>query len=146
MKKLLTALMVGLLALPVMAKPVKNIEQAIELVERSIIKNKLTELPIQCLMFIENDVGNDFPYHQIDVREKHNQECGGDPETAPRLFSYSVNKKKGFLKTDAIWREDGEEFSGILYPIDPISPVILYEKGKERKLKYFVRGSGREIK
>ena len=37
----------------------------------------------------------------VDVREKHNEQCGGDPTTAPRLFSYEIDRRSGKMKTDA---------------------------------------------
>lgn len=99
MKKLLTALCLGLWVGSVGAKPVNNFEQAVDLVAKSVMKNKLTSLKLDCLMFMENETSN---YYEIDIRENHNPKCGGDPETAPRLMSYQVNKKNGRLCTDSI--------------------------------------------
>ena len=39
--------------------------------------------------------------HRVDVREKHDAQCGGDPATAPRLFSYEIDRRSGKMKTDA---------------------------------------------
>lgn len=71
--------------------------QAIDLVAKSIERNQLTALKTECLMFV---VANKPTFYEIDVHEKHNQQCGGDPATAPRLFGYQVDKQTGSLKTD----------------------------------------------
>lgn len=71
--------------------------QAIDLVMKSIKQNQLTALKTECLMFV---VENKLTFYEIDVREKHNQQCGGDPATAPRLFGYRVDKQTGSLKID----------------------------------------------
>lgn len=88
------------LSVGVMAKPVKSFDQAIDLVMKSVEKNKLTSLKKECLMFVESEQ-TDKAYI-VDVRENHNAECGGDPHTALRLFTYSVNKANGIVKTDDI--------------------------------------------
>ncbi|OOF53114.1 hypothetical protein [Rodentibacter genomosp. 2] len=142
MKRILTALLFSLLGCSLaVAKPVKNIDQAIDLVEKSIIKNKLTMLKTECLSFSYG--GNDI-YYEIEVRENHNEICGGDPETSPKLFTYTVNKNTGRLKTDAIATpcyinklgnqlhyckgEKGE----YLVPIDPVSPIIIYDPPRNK--------------
>lgn len=141
MKRILTVLCLSLITTTAIAKPVKNIDQAIDLVEKSIVKNKLTTLKTECLSFVHG--GNDI-YYEIDVREKHNEQCGGDPETAPKLFTYMINKKTGRLKTDAIATpcyinkvgnqlhycrgEKGE----YLVPIDPVSPIIIYDPPRNK--------------
>lgn len=71
--------------------------QAIDLVMKSIERNQLTVLKTECLMFV---VENKTTFYEIDVREKHNQHCGGDPTIAPRLFTYQVNKQTGSMKID----------------------------------------------
>jgi len=38
---------------------------------------------------------------RVDVREKHDATCGGDPATAPRLFSVEVNVATGSVSSDA---------------------------------------------
>lgn len=86
------------------AKPVKTFEQAVDKVIISVKKNQLTTLERECLLFVESDETE--TYYAVDVRENHNEKCGGDPETAPRLMSYEVKKKSGKLCTDSIrWAE-----------------------------------------
>lgn len=61
-------------------------------------KHKLTSLLIECLSFEEEDVVNGKK--RIDVREVHNEKCGGDPNVAPRVFSFQVDMATGEFKTD----------------------------------------------
>lgn len=106
MKKLTLFLALTALGLSVgvMAKPVKSFDQAIDLVMKSVEKNKLTSLKKECLMFVESEQTD--VYYYVDVREVHNETCGGDPETAPRLMSYEVQRKTGQLCTDsATWAQ-----------------------------------------
>lgn len=105
MKKSLTALLLSLLACSfVMAKPVKNIDQAVSMVIKSVEKNHLTPLKLECLIFMES--GETPQVYMVDVRENHNEKCGGDPETAPRLMSYEINKQTGKMCTDSVrWAE-----------------------------------------
>ncbi len=44
---------------------------------------------------IEGAPKNNEPfYFTFDLRERHNQECGGDPEISPRITTISVSRKK----------------------------------------------------
>ncbi|MDO4696166.1 MAG: hypothetical protein Q4A49_01315 [Neisseria sp.] len=105
MKKILTVLLVSLPTSSfVIAKPVKTIEQAVSMVTKSVEKNNLTPLKSACLMFMKS--GETKHTYMIDVRENHNEQCGGDPETAPRLMSYEVNRQTGKMCTDSVrWAE-----------------------------------------
>ncbi|MFZ7156911.1 hypothetical protein ACLS0M_09405 [Avibacterium avium] len=142
MKRFFSALIASIMSFNfALAAPITNIAQAVELVERSIIKNQLSPLPLDCIMFTEMHTESHSPNYQIDVRENHNSQCGGDPNTAPRLFSYLVNKITGRLQTDAIWLEGHDEFSGEFYPIDP---VVNKQKSGE-KLIYFIKRSNKQI-
>lgn len=76
---------------------IKNESAALEKVIQSIEKHKLTSLHRECLLFISDDKGD---YYEIEVRENHNEKCGGDPQTAPRLFKYEVNKYSAEMQTD----------------------------------------------
>lgn len=80
---------------------VKNEDMALKKVIQSINKHKLTSLQEECLLFISNNYDD---FYEIEVREKHNNICGGDPQTEPRLFTYEVNKKTGKMQTDEpVW-------------------------------------------
>lgn len=74
---------------------------ALEKVIQSIYKHKLTTLKKECLLFIPDDKGD---YYEIEVREKHSEKCGGDPQISPRLFNYEVDKQTGKMRTDdPVW-------------------------------------------
>ena len=114
----LTALLgVGQLSCAVWAAPVRDDSQATKLVLQSIVKNNLTRLKTECLMFVPKDHGVQF---EIDVRENHNQHCGGDPDTAPRLMTYLVDKKTGALQSNAFELAERHHatWSGQYYPVD----------------------------
>lgn len=49
-------------------------------------------------MFMAEKTRNGY---RVDVREKHNAQCGGNSRIAPRLFSYEVDLRNGKMKTDA---------------------------------------------
>lgn len=63
-------------------------------------KFKLTNIELSCLNFVvlENQIERK---KVIDVHEKHNTLCGGDPETSPRLFSIAINESNGEIWSDA---------------------------------------------
>lgn len=115
MKKFITAamIMLGLMSANVSAAPIKTEAEAVKAVQKSIQKNKLTPLAPDCISYVM--AGEDKSQFMIDVREIHNKKCGGDPNFAPRLFSFLIAKKDGSLKTDA-WR-DGVEWDGEFHPI-----------------------------
>jgi hypothetical protein len=72
----------------------------LERVQRAIGQYQLTSRPLACLTLTV--VPSASPASTlIDVREKHDQTCGGDPATAPRLFSVQVDTETGQLSSDA---------------------------------------------
>lgn len=79
----------------VCAAPVAEESQAVNLVRTSIEKKHSNDIRAECLSFITDDKGNHF---SVSVHEKHNAQCGGDPTTAPHLFTYLVDKADGTLK------------------------------------------------
>ena len=69
--------------------------------EKNITKKfKLTKVKMSCLIFkkLDEKVANKVI---VEVREKHNSECGGDPITSPRLFSIDFNESNDKVWTDA---------------------------------------------
>ncbi|WP_369714849.1 hypothetical protein [Leptotrichia alba] len=99
------------------AAPVRNADEAVELVEESIINhgfggNQGTE----CMKFYVDETDDEF---EIDVHSD-NEKCGGDSSVEPRLFSYTVNKETGELATDNMsYAEDqGVDWEGDFLPID----------------------------
>jgi hypothetical protein len=72
----------------------------IEIAKELTIKYKLSELPLRCLFF--DVLSKKFDGQiQIDIREKHNKQCGGDPTTSPRLYSIKIEEKSGTIWSDA---------------------------------------------
>ena len=93
---LLTALL-PLLSLSAQAEPISNKDQAVARVSASVARHRLTSLKPECLLFITTESTNSYT---VDVHEKHDARCGGDPHTAPRLFGYEVDKASGHMQID----------------------------------------------
>lgn len=81
-------------------------DEVVELVNAVVKKHQLTSLSEQCLSYMVEDAGGSLI--DIDVREKHDDTCGGDPGVAPRLFSFKLDRVSHQLSTDAMDRADGE--------------------------------------
>jgi hypothetical protein len=64
------------------------------------LEHKLTPLPLTCLQFVVADEKYDGK-PTIVVREKHGGQCGGDPNTSPRLYSLAIDEKSGEVWSDA---------------------------------------------
>ena len=87
----------ALLSASVTAAPVTTEEHATGLALAAIHKYQLTTLKDECGLA---DVSEHKTYFDVDVYERHNAECGGDPETKPRLFTIRVRKRDGRLTSD----------------------------------------------
>ena len=85
-----------------LAEPV-GAEQAAEKVVAAVKAHKLTSLETECLKLVYSNEGreNDEGYYEIAVHEKHDEHCGGDPETSPRLFSFRVDAASGKMQINA---------------------------------------------
>ena len=100
--------------------PVKNENDAVKLVIKSIIKHNIygvkNENDLKCFRFYIDETAEEF---EIDVRS-NNEKCGGEPNVEPRLFSYIVNKETGKLLTDSFEcaEKQGIEWDGEYLPID----------------------------
>jgi hypothetical protein len=46
------------------------------------------------------DAGSTASVARVDVREKHESKCGGDPNTAPRRFSLEIDLRSGAVQWD----------------------------------------------
>jgi hypothetical protein len=69
--------------------------QASLLASRFVIQKKLTTLSEKC---IEEDItGTTTDVFTFDIREIHSSLCGGDPLTAPRITTVSINKINGTI-------------------------------------------------
>ena len=76
----------------------KDCYQAVFQVIQSVERHKLTTLKPECLMFMAEKTKQGYT---VDVSEKYDVQCGGGPATAPRLFSYEIDRRSGKMKTDA---------------------------------------------
>src|SRR3989344_4001185 len=59
---------------------------------------KLSSRKRECLLI--SVWGNDTRMLTVEVRENHTPECGGDPETSPRLFALEIHKNTGKAYSD----------------------------------------------
>ncbi len=75
-------------------------------VQQAIARNHLAQLSPNCLK-LERSSEAETPYLEIYVREKHDAQCGGDPETAPLLFTVRIDRKNHAMSTD-VNSEEGE--------------------------------------
>ncbi len=63
-------------------------------------KYKLSELSLTCLKF--DVLEKIFEGKRIiNVHEKHEGSCGGDPDISPRLFSIGIEQSTGIIWSDA---------------------------------------------
>ncbi len=77
--------------------PIRSKDEAIKLATDAIHKFHLTTLKDECGLV---DVIEKPSYFEIVVRERHTKNCGGTPETGPRLFNVRVRKHDGQLTSD----------------------------------------------
>ena len=99
------------------AVPVRSENEAVRLVQNSIIKHRFGgSQGTECRRVYVDETEEEF---EMDVRS-NNAKCGGDPNVEPRLFSYTVNKRTGKLATDNISYANslGLEWDGSYNPID----------------------------
>lgn len=61
---------------------------------------KLNDIKLECLTFELLEQTSDGK-RIIDVRELHSENCGGDLNTSPRLFSIAINEGTGDIWSDA---------------------------------------------
>lgn len=94
-KTLLTTLLAA--SFSAVAAPVNSEDAAFAAALAALEKHQLTSLKTECLFFDAAEEGDNY---QIDVREKHDATCGGDPQTAPRLFTLTVAKADGKISVD----------------------------------------------
>lgn len=82
-------------------------EEAVQKVRDIIGRHRLTRVPGKCLDYLA-EVSSDLSRFDVDVHERHDQLCGGDPSTSPRLFSFEIDRRSGTVRTDAT-SPDGSE-------------------------------------
>ena len=71
-----------------------------EVAKHAIKKYKISALKSDCLILdiLPEQINN---RDVVDIREKHDVTCGGDPGTSPRLFSLQIDSKTGEVWSDA---------------------------------------------
>jgi hypothetical protein len=75
------------------ARPVVTKAAAVSRVEGWLGRNPVTSVPVKCLAFeVQAHPPRTFV---VTVREHHSPECGGDPETEPRVGTFEVDKSSG---------------------------------------------------
>ncbi|WKE65321.1 hypothetical protein PVT67_16900 [Gallaecimonas kandeliae] len=75
------------------AAPVAEAHSYIDKAKQLVRQYALTNTPLACLAF--EDIGGDADYLAVvDVRELHNEQCPGDPDVSPRLFSVAFDKEQ----------------------------------------------------
>ncbi|HJV01540.1 MAG TPA: hypothetical protein VJ752_13425 [Burkholderiaceae bacterium] len=79
------------------AGQVRTSDEAIRLAAAAIHKFALTRVKDECGSIVAIEKSS---YFEIIVRERHTQDCGGTPETGPRLFNVRVRKRDGRLTSD----------------------------------------------
>lgn len=68
--------------------------------KQATLKHGLSTINIACLDFkVSKEKFAGKPL--VDAREIHNDECGGDPQTAPRIFSIAFDDQTGAVWSDA---------------------------------------------
>jgi hypothetical protein len=72
---------------------------ALQLVEAAIVRDHLVDLPLNCISFEFEDQESATELI-IDVREIHNERCGGDLDVAPRITSFMVDLNTGRLQME----------------------------------------------
>lgn len=81
------------------AQAVKDEGQAVRLAASAVQRHRLTQVPARCLRFDVSPIKPDG--YRVDVIEHHDESCGGDPQTGPRLFSIAIDRHTGKMTTDA---------------------------------------------
>lgn len=86
--------------------------QVAELMAKSVYADyRFTDVNPECVSFLQNE---ETPATFIfELRELHNETCGGDPQTMPRLMALGVNKADGSLLSD---RNDELELRAVPAP------------------------------
>lgn len=68
--------------------------------KQTTIEHKLSTRPMECLIYEALDKQHEGKTI-VDVREKHDSRCGGDPATSPRVFSVAFDEKTKEIWSDA---------------------------------------------
>jgi hypothetical protein len=85
---------------PLPYKPVTSKAQAIEVAKAAIEAYQLSSLKPECLQFFAEEPSKGKAHFGVEIREKHDAICGGDPNTSPRVVSLQV-QHGGQILSDA---------------------------------------------
>ncbi len=108
MRRAMTIPAVLLAAVTVAATPALAVypdDQLIAHVRQAVIKHRLVDHP-DCVDYVITRKLHPL-IDQVELRERHDAKCGGDPGTAPRLFDVIVDRQNGQMATDASDPADG---------------------------------------
>lgn len=76
-----------------------NNQSVIKYLKQIITDKNLTEIPLRCLIpVINNDDGSTIL--NVEIHEKHNQECLNTRKNFPTIFTFRVNRQNGSIQID----------------------------------------------
>lgn len=87
-------------ACPLPASPITNEQQARLRAGKIVEAHQLSKLKRECLQFFVEKPAVGKGFYTVDVREIHNAQCGGDPQTSPRVLSLEI-AADGQYRSDA---------------------------------------------
>jgi hypothetical protein len=94
---MLTLSAAGAAPCPLAPAKVKTADEAVARAALAIAAYRIGTLKSECMAMVANKQKTGY---LVDVREIHNEACGGDPMTEPRAFSVDV-AWNGKMKSDA---------------------------------------------
>jgi hypothetical protein len=84
---------------------------ALELLQRMLKRDRVYEkrISLDCISYDTEETTD--AYFQFVLREIHNANCGGDPETSPAIDRYRVDRRSGRIQqweaAENKWQPDG---------------------------------------
>lgn len=79
--------------------------QLIARVRQSVVAHKLVDRP-NCVDYVITRKIHPL-IDQVELRERHDATCGGDPQTSPRMFDVIIDRQNGQMASDAADPADG---------------------------------------
>jgi len=86
-----------------------NTDQAEEYLKEYIVKNNVNEYwaTSECIVYWSEDINED--YFQVEIHEKHGENCPGDPNTEPLLAIFKIKKDNRMIERYDILSDKWEE-------------------------------------
>ncbi|MCQ8278181.1 hypothetical protein NFI95_06935 [Acetobacteraceae bacterium KSS8] len=106
----------GLIVLLCAAKPVPPHDPdgaSIDRVSAALLRHQLLHSAC-CVPFIVDHDSEPGP-DDVDLRERHDAQCVGNPDIAPRTVSVPIDRKTGRMTTDARFQD---RIDGTVSPLD----------------------------